>query len=235
LTLLDPDKLSLEEVKQRAKICEESGVDAILIGSSFLFSTQFEESIRSIKQACSLPVIIFPGNAGQISGEADAILFLCLISGRNPEYLIGEHVKAAPFIKQYNLEAISTGYMLIESGTTTSVEFMSNTIPIPRNKPDLAVAHALAGEFLGMKMIYMDGGSGAKYHVPTKLIEAVKKYITIPLIIGGGIKTPEVAEEKIKAGADFIVVGTAFEEMDNPYFLREFSEVVHHQKKTVFI
>ena len=235
LVLLDPDKLDIDGIVRFSKCCESSGVDALLIGSSFLFSTTFNESIKAVKEHVSLPLIIFPGNSSQISPHADAILFLSLISGRNPEHLIGEQVKAAPFLYQYKLEPISTGYILINSGEMTSVQFMSNTIPLPRTKVDLAVAHALAGEYLGMKIIYMDGGSGAQYSVPEDIIRGVKNHISIPLIVGGGITTPGIARKKIEAGADFIVIGTALENDSRESLLKEFVDCVHYREKLAML
>jgi putative glycerol-1-phosphate prenyltransferase len=158
---------------------------------------------------------------------ADAILFLLLISGRNPEHLIGNQVTAAPIIKRIGLEAISTGYMLIEAGKTTSAEFMSNTKPIPQNKPDIAVAHALAAEFIGMKLLYLDSGSGADFPVPDEMIQKIAKHSSLPMIIGGGIRNPEVAREKVKAGASFVVTGTINEQNSNHSLVREFAEAVH--------
>jgi phosphoglycerol geranylgeranyltransferase len=230
LVLLDPDKLNPGQIRTLSQTCERAGVDALLIGSSFLFSTTFNESIQEIKQHVSLPLIIFPGNSSQISPHADAMLFLSLISGRNAEYLIGEQVKASPFLYQYRLEAISTGYMLIHSGQMTSVQFMSNTSPLPRTKVDLAVAHALAGEYLGMKVIYMDGGSGAQYSVPEDMIEGVKSHITIPLAVGGGITTPALARQKVEAGADFVVIGTIFERAMEESLMKEFVAAVHYKE-----
>ena len=161
----------------------------------------------------------------QISNDADGILFLSLISGRNPEYLIGNHVVAAPLLKKSKLEILPTGYILIESGNLTSVEYISNTLPIPANKVDIAVATAIAGEMLGNKLIYLEAGSGAKYHVNKNIISKVKENINIPLIVGGGIKTNEEISEVCKAGADIVVIGTAIEK--EPDLLKNFSEIVH--------
>ena len=170
-------------------------------------------------------MISFPGGASQVVPTADAILFLSLISGRNPELLIGEHVKAAPLIREYGVEAIPTGYMLIQSGTLTSVEFMSNTQPIPRNKVDIAIAHALAAEYLGMKLIYLETGSGAGASVPDEMVQAVVNYVSTPVIVGGGIRDPEEARAKVAAGASFVVTGSVVE--DDHQRLREFSQAVH--------
>jgi len=211
LFLLDPDRVTQQQVRPIVDGINESGVDAILLGTSMLFNFDLDGVAREIKKYSKVPVILFPGSAHQLSPHVDAILFLSLISGRNPELLIGEHVRAAPLIRKYGIEPIPVGYMLIESTNLTSARFMSNSIPIPRDKPDIAKAHALAGEYLGMRFIYLDAGSGAELSVPEEIISGIKSVVTIPLIVGGGIRTPLEAKSKIKAGADFIVVGNAFE------------------------
>lgn len=212
LFLLDPDRVAPQHVKPIIEGINRSGVDAILLGTSMLFNFDLDGVAKEIKKYSNVPVILFPGSAYQLSPNVDAVFFLSLISGRNPELLIGEHVRAAPLIRKYEIEPIPVGYMLIESSNLTSARFMSNSIPIPRDKPDIAKAHALAGEYLGMKLIYVDAGSGAEKSVPEEMISAIKDVITIPLIVGGGIKTPEEAKGKAKAGADFVVVGNAFEQ-----------------------
>jgi phosphoglycerol geranylgeranyltransferase len=190
---------------------------------------EFEHHLTMIKQNTSVPVIIFPGSIMQVSSVADAILFLILISGRNPEHLIGSQVIAAPLIRRSGLEPISTGYMLIEGGNTTSAEFMSNTKPIPRDKTDIAVAHALAAEIIGMKLVYLDAGSGANASVPEEMIRAIARTCSLPMIVGGGIRTPEDARRKVEAGASFIVTGTITEHNNHRSFIREFAEAVHSQ------
>ncbi|MDA0748095.1 MAG: phosphoglycerol geranylgeranyltransferase, partial [bacterium] len=182
-SLLDPDRLDKEDLVRTAVMCAENGADAILVGGSFLMCTDFDRMVRAIQQAVEIPVIIFPGpDTNQISAAADAILFLSMISGRNPDLLIGQQVKAAPLLKAYGLEAISTGYILVDSGQPTTAEFISNTRPVPRNKPDIAKAHALAAQYLGMQCVYLDAGSGAGQMVPEEMIEAVSSYISIPVI-----------------------------------------------------
>ncbi len=223
--LIDPDKLDEKETFQMVKRAVKSEVDYFFVGGSLLTNNYFEKCIRTIKENCSIPVLIFPGNGLQISNKADGILFLSLISGRNPEMLIGRHVITAPFLKISNLEVLATGYMLIESGTPTTVSYMSNTTPIPHDKNDVAMCTALAGEFLGLKTIFMDAGSGAKNPVSASMIEAVRSTIQIPLIVGGGIRTPQKAIENCKAGADVIVVGNAFEK--NPNLIASISDAVH--------
>jgi phosphoglycerol geranylgeranyltransferase len=162
-----------------------------------------------------------------LSPHADAILYLSLISGRNANFLIGEQVKAAPRLRQYGIESISTGYMLIDSGRQTSVGFMSGTTPLPRDKFDLAWAHALAAEYLGMQLVYLEAGSGAEYPVPDRMIAAVKAHINIPVLVGGGITTPEIAAQKVEAGADFIVTGTAIENSRSQTLMKQFADAVH--------
>lgn len=206
--LIDPDKCSEEHL---IAIASSKHIDLFLVGSSILLKSSINSAIHTIKKHSKKPVLIFPGNIIQLSNDADGILLLSLISGRNPELLIGNHVIASPFIKEAGIETISTGYILIESGNYTSVEYMSNTKPIPRNKEDIAVATALAGEQLGMKAVYLDAGSGAKETVPLTMIQKVKKNINIPLIVGGGIHNENQAASACKAGADIIVVGNAIE------------------------
>jgi phosphoglycerol geranylgeranyltransferase len=167
----------------------------------------FDAFVASVKKAVRIPVILFPGDATQLSRHADAVLFLSLISGRNPVNLIGEQVKAAPLIREMGIEPISTAYMLVESGTITSVEFMSNTRPLPANKPKIAAAHALAAQYMGMKMVYLEAGSGAQHPVPDEMISLVRSHIRIPLIVGGGIRDAKTALAKLASGADIIVTG----------------------------
>ena len=202
-----------------------SKVDYFFAGSSILTNGNLRQCIETIKATCSIPVILFPGNTLQISEAADAILFLSLISGRNAEMLIGNHVISAPLIKQSNLEVISTGYMLIEGGNTTSVQYMSNTTPIPKDKSDIALCTALAGEMLGLKMIFMDAGSGAKLPISRKMIETVSRSINVPLIVGGGITTPEKAIENCDAGADIIVIGNSIEK--DPTLIERMADAIH--------
>jgi len=225
--LLDPDKQNPEKTVERATQCAESGADALLIGGSLLFSIEFDQLVAKVKEQVPIPVLIFPGSLRQISSFADALLFLVLISGRNPNNLIGEQVLAAPIVKKLGIEPISTGYMLIESGRATAAEFMSNTRPIPRHKPEIAVAHALAAEYIGMKLAYLEGGSGADQPVPNEMIYAVAQHASIPLIVGGGIRTPEVAAQKVAAGASFIVTGNILEKNDDPGLVRDFAAAIH--------
>ncbi|MBT5876804.1 MAG: geranylgeranylglyceryl/heptaprenylglyceryl phosphate synthase [Candidatus Latescibacteria bacterium] len=227
LALLDPDKLDRAALVRRAVQCAENGVDALLIGSSLLFSSDLDKAVGQVKEAVDIPVILFPGDADHLSRHADAILFLSLLSGRNPYYLIGAQCRAAPLIKNLQIEPIPTGYLLIASGHTTSAEFMSDTSPIPRENNAIAMAHALAAEYLGMRMVYLEAGSGADMSVPAEMIRDVKGYTTIPLIVGGGIRDVESASEKVEAGADFIVIGTVLEEEDSVELIREFADAIH--------
>ena len=223
--LIDPDKLSGKKLLAVAASCDKAEADFVFVGSSLLTRDNLDACIRSIRKKFSGPVVLFPGNTLQVSKHADAILFLSLISGRNAEMLIGNHVIAAPMLKQSGIEVIPTGYMLIESGASTSVSYMSNSTPIPRDKTDIASSTAIAGELLGMKFIYMDAGSGAKEPISAVMIKAVKKNVSVPIICGGGIRSAEAAMEKCKAGADVIVVGNLLEK--NPELIFEIAKSVH--------
>ena len=225
LTLLDPDRLPLPELEQRVVMCAEAGADAVLVGTSLMFSNHRIDVFKRFKELVDIPLISFPGSVYQLSPLADAILFLSMISGRNPELLIGQQALAAPLVKEFGIEAISTGYMLIESGTLTSVEFVSNTRPIPRDKLDIAMAHALAAEYIGMKMVYLEAGSGAGKPVPDEMVRGVTDYISLPVIVGGGIREARTARDKVEAGASFVVTGTVVEE--DQQRLQELSAAVH--------
>lgn len=215
--LLDPDKIVWEDLELLIIKIKQSPATHIFIGGSQVKTNRIDELISRLKQKLNLPMVLFPGNPSQISNEADAILFLSLISGRNSDYLIEHQVKAAPIIKKTQLEVISTGYMLIESGTETAVERVSKTKPLDRDNPQLALATAQAGEMLGNKLIYLEAGSGAKQAVPLKMIELVAQNIKIPLIVGGGIVGLHNIQKAYDAGADLVVIGTAFEN-DHDFF-----------------
>lgn len=208
--LLDPDKCDGEHLKRLLPVALQSDVSMLLVGGSFVMA-DISSFVLDIKNQSSLPVVLFPGNAMHFSPKADAILLLSLISGRNPDFLIGNQVVASTAIKRSGLEVLPTGYILIDGGVQTSVQYMSNTMPIPSAKVDIAVATALAGEQLGLKMIYLEAGSGAKSSVPIEMIKAVRSEINIPLIVGGGLKTPEQVKAAWNAGADMVVVGNALE------------------------
>jgi len=229
--LIDPDKIDREKAVYTAKMCEDNGADGILVGSSIMLTTNFESNLKAINESVNIPVLIFPGIFNFVSRYADAILLLSVVSSRNPQMLIGEQVRAAPQIKEYNLEAIGTAYMLIESGQNTSVNYMSGSFPIPRDKTDIAVAHALASQYLGMRVLYLDAGSGAIHPVSDGMIRAIRENIELPIFLGGGIKTPEIALEKAKAGADFIVTGNILEKKLDPQFIRAFADAIHSVKR----
>ncbi|MBK7935821.1 MAG: geranylgeranylglyceryl/heptaprenylglyceryl phosphate synthase [Lewinellaceae bacterium] len=222
--LFDPDKLRLKKMEQALDLALECGVDYFFIGGSLVVNNMLDGLLAQIRQRCPIPLILFPGNSFQLSYRADGILFLSLISGRNPELLIGQHVISAPFLKMSPLEIISTGYILVDGGVQTAVQYMSNTYPIPANKDDIAVCTALAGELLGLKIIYLDAGSGARTPVSESMIEAVSGAVEVPLIVGGGIRTPEKISANLRAGADLIVVGNAIEQ--DPALIREMAAAV---------
>jgi len=211
--LLDPDKLKNPiELRSLLSLINNSKVDFILVGGSLLVEDNFHACLKEIKKSTILPVILFPGSPTQISSEADAILFLSLISGRNPELLIGQHVVAAPLLSKMDIEILPTGYMLVDCGKPTTASYISQTLPIPWNKPEIAAATAMAGQMLGLKCMYLDGGSGAEKPVSVSMIRAVRESTHIPLIVGGGIRNEEQAAAAYAAGADLVVIGTAFEE-----------------------
>lgn len=223
--LIDPDKMDDSLLLQTIEIALKANVDYFFVGGSLVVTDTLDHIVTLIKKHCSIPVILFPGSPDQITPKADALLYLSLISGRNPELLIGQHVVSAPFVKQSGLEIIPVGYMLIDGGTPTTVSYISNTNPIPANKNDIAACTAMAGEMLGLRLIYMDAGSGAQRAIPTEMIHQVAKYIQIPLVIGGGITTPEKALENCIAGADIIVVGNAVEK--DPNLIKSIATAIH--------
>jgi phosphoglycerol geranylgeranyltransferase len=228
--LLDPDDFSPQRGAIIAKKAMEAGVDALLVGGSLMHTNHFDQFVDKVKKKISIPVILFPGDSTQLSRHADAILFLSLISGRNPVNLIGEHVKAAPLIRKCGIEPIATAYMLIESGAVTSVEFMSNTRPLPRNKPMIAAAHALAAQYMGMAMIYLEAGSGAPETVPDAMIKLVRSYVDIPIIVGGGIRDTKTVLAKLDAGADIIVTGNMLRRPDGLAIMKEIAREVRKFK-----
>ncbi len=208
--LVDPDKYDDTSLDHMIGLIKENPPDLLLVGGSILFKP-IDITITVLKLGTSVPVFIFPGNPLQLSDRADGIFFLSLISGRNPDFLIGNHVLAAPHLDRAGIEVIPTGYMLMENGRSTSVEYMSNSKPIPLGKTDIAVATAMAGEMLGLKCIYLEAGSGAEHTVDLTMIKAIRRKLSLPLIVGGGITTTRTAEQIYGAGADMIVVGTAVE------------------------
>lgn len=223
--LIDPDKVNPLSIEQLLKLSVDAGVDYFLVGGSLVISNRLDEVVQQIKASCDIPVILFPGSPSQISKYADGLLYLSLISGRNPELLIGQHVISAPFVKQSGLEIISTGYMVVDGGAPTTVSYISNAAPLPSDKNEIAMCTAMAGEMLGMKVIYMDAGSGAKRPISESMIQAVAQQIEAPLIIGGGITDPEKAYRNCKAGADVIVIGNAIEK--NVTLIKEMAAAIH--------
>ena len=223
--LIDPDKVNKGLLDQLIQLAIDAHVDYLLVGGSLVVSNHLDDCIRHIKKHCSIPVILFPGSPSQISREADGLLYLSLISGRNAELLIGQHVISAPSVRHSGLEIISTGYMVIDGGAPTTVSYVSNSFPIPSDKNEIALCTAMAGEMLGLKMIYMDAGSGASRPINESMIEKVSRSIEVPLMIGGGISDPEKAYLNCKAGADVIVVGNAIEK--DASLIREMSNAVH--------
>jgi phosphoglycerol geranylgeranyltransferase len=227
--LLDPDNLTRESCLAILALSEAHQVDYFFMGGSLVTTTNQAALIQLIKENSSIPVVLFPSNSLHIDPQADGILLLSLISGRNPEFLIGQHVLAAPLLKASNLEIMPTGYMLVDTGRQTTASYMSGTTPLPYDKPAIAACTAMAGELLGMQFIYMDGGSGAQKPISPEMIQAVKRSIEIPLIVGGGINTKEKATAALNAGADIIVVGNEIEK--NSGFLAEVSEVLKSFKR----
>ena len=222
--LLDPDKLDSETLSDRIASLNSAEVDFIFVGGSLISTENMDMVLGELREKTSVPKIIFPGNGLHINDKADGILLLSLISGRNPEFLIGQHVISAPMLKRSGLEKIPTGYILVDGGKPTTVSYISNTFPIPNNKPDVAAATAMAGEMLGLKVIYLDAGSGAQNPVNESIISAVKKHVDVPVIVGGGLNTIAKASNALAAGADMIVVGNAIE--SNPDFLLEISQLI---------
>lgn len=228
--LIDPDaRQNKNLVRFVQQVCAQ-GADAILVGGSLIFNANFQEALQTVREHSRVPVILFPGSVAQVNSKADAVLFISLISGRNPNYLFGEHVVAAPIIRQMGIEPIPTGYMLFESGRTTTAEFMSNTRPLPVNKPEIAMAHALAAQYMGMSTVYLEAGSGADRAIPNEIVKAVSQYVEIPVIVGGGIRTAEEARAKVESGATFVVIGNVLEDDDQVGKIAEFARAIHRHE-----
>jgi len=225
IVLLDPDRKDEESLEERIENANSAGVDALFVGGSLMMDVRCEDRVKKIKSLSKIPVILFPGGIGQLNSHYDAMLFMSVISGRNPHYLIGEQVLAAPIVQSLGIETIPTGYILLDGGAGSTVQYISGTTPLPMHRKDIVVAHALAGQFLGMKFIYLEAGSGAKEPVPKSLIEAVNRTINIPIIVGGGINTPDLAREAVDAGASIIVTGTVIEQ--KPELIKKLSEAIH--------
>ncbi|HRB74881.1 MAG TPA: geranylgeranylglyceryl/heptaprenylglyceryl phosphate synthase [Niabella sp.] len=232
VVLIDPDDITLSSLERLISLSKKAGVDYFFVGGSLVISTHLDEVVQQIKSSCDIPVVLFPGNPSQLSKYADSLLYLSLISGRNPELLIGQHVVSAPFVKRSGLEIIPTGYIVVDGGAPTTVSYISNAAPIPSNKNDIALCTAMAGEMLGMKLIYMDAGSGAKQPITESMIAAVSENVQVPLIIGGGISDPEKAYRNCKAGADVIVIGNAIEKDSS--LIMEMSQAIHSSSRVSF-
>ena len=229
IVLIDPDKKNNQSIEKIVNLGNNSGVDAFFIGGSLIMDSEYNRRVRDIKNKSKIPIILFPGGVNQINPYFDAMLYTSIISGRNPHYLIGEQVIAAPIVKDLEIETIPTGYILIDGGSVSMVQVMSGTIPLPMQKIDAIIAHALAGQYLGKKMIYLEAGSGAKYPVENNIIKAVKDVLNIPLIIGGGLSNPEIVNEKVIAGASVIVTGTIIETEST--IINEIADAVHWKMK----
>ena len=230
--LIDPDEVQdMSEYSRLIMSSVENKVDFFFLGGSLVMSNQMNKLIKILRDTSQIPVVLFPGSNMQIDLSADAILFLSLISGRNPELLIGQHVVAAPVLKKSNLEILPTGYMLVDSGQRTTAQYMSNSSPIPHNKPSVAACTAMAGEMLGLRLMYLDAGSGAQKPVSVTMIKKVSQSVEAPLIVGGGIRSAREATEAYAAGADLIVIGNGIE--TNPGLLIEVSNVAHNYNQTV--
>lgn len=225
--LLDPDSDSPEGIIESGLRAANAGADALLLGGSFVGNPGFQKIAAGLKKETQIPVVLFPGGCSHITPGPDAILFTTLISGRNPQYLIDEQVKGAVLVRSLRMEAIPTAYMLIESGRTTAVEYISNTRPIPSDKPAIAAAHAMAAELMGQRWIYLEAGSGALNAVPAPMVKLVRASVGLHVIVGGGIRTPEQARERSEAGAHAIVVGNLFEDSKDESLVKEFVAAVH--------
>ena len=225
IVLIDPDKKNDKNIDQLVEKAHQNGVDAIFVGGSIMMDGLYHKRVERIKSISEIPVILFPGGVNQINKHYDAMLFMSLLSGRNSHYLIGEQVIAAPIVKDYEIETIPTGYLLIDGGSPTSVEVVSGTKPLPSNRPDIIVSHALAAQFLGMELIYLEAGSGALNEVPEDVVKKVADEISIGLIVGGGIRTPEDANSIVNSGASFVVIGSAIEK--SAELMKEFSSSIH--------
>src|SRR5690554_1446502 len=209
-------------------MCHEASVDAVFVGGSLCTrDVDIDAFVSDLKSDARLPVVGFPGSVSQLSRNLDAVLFLSIVSSRNPEYLFGQHIHAAPLIRRLGIEPISTGYMLVESGRTTTAQYVSHSMPLPRTKPDVAVATALAAEMMGMKMLFTDGGSGAQEPVPEEMIAAITDVCAAPLVVGGGLRSPMDVARRVEAGASFIVVGNAFESNTDAGFISEMAAAAH--------
>ena len=227
VALIDPDTKNDEILLSMINLINECDFDIIFVGGSLISDNEFDRRLEFIKHNTNLPLVIFPGSSNQLSAHADAILYLSLISGRNPQYLIGEHVKSAPLIYNLSIETIATAYILLESGVRSSVEVVSDTKPIPMEKHDIILAHALAGQYLGKSLIFLESGSGAKDHATCEIVSYLKPHLNIPIIVGGGVNTAESADLLVKSGADYIVTGSQIENLPSSTELIQFTQAIH--------
>ena len=227
VVLIDPDKLPPERLGAFAERCARAGADAFFVGGSLLDAHDLEGYVARLKAATDLPVVGFPGAVTQVVRGLDAVLFLSIVSGRNPEHLIGQHVHAAPLVRRLGLEPIPTAYLLVESGRPTTAQYMSGSLPLPRHKPDIAAATALAAEMLGMRLLFTDGGSGADHAVPEATVAAITACCRAPLVVGGGLRTPEAVATRVEAGASFVVVGNAIERHADGAYVAELAAAAH--------
>ena len=225
--LLDPDSLPPAELAQTARLVEEAGADILLVGGSSAGPGVFEAGMKAIRAVASIPVVLFPGSYHQVVEGADGILFTSLLSGRNPQYLVEEQVKGAPRALKHGIEPLPTAYLLIESGKATTVQIVSGTVPLDPEKTESVIDHALAAQFMGMRWVYLEAGSGAQKAVPPALVTAVKGGTSLSVICGGGLRTPEAAGERARAGASMIVTGNALEVRRDPDYLRAFAAAIH--------
>jgi len=225
IVLIDPDKKNdkkIDQIVQTANLY----ADAIFVGGSIMMDKLYHERVKRIKSISKIPVILFPGGVNQLNDNYDAMLFMSLLSGRNPHYLIGEQVIAAPIVKDFGIETIPTGYLLVDGGSPTTVEFVSGSKPLSPLRPDVIISHALAAQYLGMKFIYLEAGSGANNSIPVNLIKKVASEIDIGLIVGGGVRTPQMAKNIVESGASHVVIGSAIE--DSAVIAKEFSSAIHN-------
>ncbi len=230
LALIDPDLKNDGLLIDITASIVDADFDAILVGGSLIMDNGFEDRISHIRELTSLPIIIFPGSSRQLSGKADAVLFLSLHSGRNPQYLIGEHVESAPVIRNLGIEAIPTSYLLIDGGVKSSVQVMSNTTPLPPDKHDIILAHALAGQYMGSKFVFFEAGSGAKESIPIKLLDYVCQNLKIPVIVGGGVRDEHTAAKMVSAGAGYVVIGNFLEKCKDQSVLNSIVRAIHYQE-----
>lgn len=227
IVLIDPDKLRQGDLPTFAEMCEGCGVDAFFLGGSLMQAIELEPYVRRLKASTTLPIIGFPGSLNQVTRPLDAVLYLSVVSGRNPEYLFGQHVYAAPVIRRLGIEPIPTAYMLIESGRSTTAQYMSHSMPLPRRKPDVAAATALAAEMMGMQLLFTDAGSGADLTVPEEMVESITETCSAPLVVGGGLRTPQEVGKKVAAGASFVVIGNAIERRPDAGYVSELAAAAH--------